>query len=180
MNKSCSQCENESDNKHALCPAKMEDGRQFTDYRPRCAMHEGKNMNSYDARQYMINNAEQLMSADRKSMESRNRCGPCVEPWNQGTMLPEQTMTKCTAQTCTTFLKDPYGLGQGRDFGITPDAAFVAKMEKNNSAMMRAQDKNCCTGYDEDIQYYPLGNSPENLVKRSAVPGGGDPFSSRL
>lgn len=182
---SCSQCERESDNKHYMCPAKMSDGRAFTDYKPRCAVHTSlmsagssgsaqQPMNSYELRQYLINNAETLMERSRTEAERMNACGPCVEPWNQGTMLPEQSMVRCNASTCSVSTNDTSGLGQGRDYGISPDTNFVNRMEARD-AKMRTQPSNCCTGYDDDIKYYPIGPAVME-EQRYAVPSGGFPF----
>lgn len=179
---SCSSCERESDNKHFMCPPKMADGRAFTDYKPRCAVHSSlmtagsgsasASLNSYELRQFLINNAENIMDGHRNQAQKASACGPCVQPWNQGTMLPEQSMVKCNTSTCSVATNDPNGLGQGRDYGIAPDTDFQKRMEARD-AKMRAQPGNCCTGYDEDIKYYPLAPVAE---ERYAIPSGGSPF----
>lgn len=173
-------CERESDNKQYMCPPKMADGRAFTDYKPRCAvltsLHAagGQTMNSYELRQYLINNAEKMMDQSRTHAERMNACGPCVQPWNQGTMLPEQSMVKCNTSTCSVSTNDPYGLGQGRDYGITPDTQFIARQAQRD-AQMRTGNTNCCTGYEDDLKYFPVGPTVFE-EQRAAVPGGGFPF----
>jgi len=173
---SCSECERESDNKHFQCPPKMADGRAFTDYKTRCGvqstlMHD-KAMNSYELRQYLINNAEALMQQNRDYAEKVNACGPCMQPWHQGTMLPEQSMVRCNESTCSVSTNDPYGLGQGRDYGITNDNQFLAKMQARDDKM-RTHTANGCTGYDDDLKYFPVTPVAE---ERYAIPGGGAPF----
>lgn len=173
---SCSSCERESDNKHFQCAPKMADGRAFTDYKPRCAIHstlmQNQSLNSYELRQHMINNAENIMQRSRESVEHMNACGPCVKPWNQGTMLPEQTVVKCNASTCSQVTANPDGLGVGRDYGIVPDLDFMKNMETKD-ALMRQQPANCCTGYDDDIKYFPITPVAE---ERYAIPSGGSPW----
>ena len=174
---SCSQCERESDNKEFQCPPKMADGRAFTDYKPRCSVFASlastpQPLNSYELRQYMITNAEDIMSRSRKEAEQKNLCGPCVQPWNQGTMLPEESIVKCNASTCTIVKKDPFGLGQGRDYGIPTDNNFI-KVAEERDARMRSQPANCCTGFEEDSKYFPLAPVHE---ERYAIPSGGSPF----
>lgn len=173
---SCSECERESDNKHFQCPPKMADGRAFTDYKPRCSvlssMLQNRQMNTYELRQYMINNAEALMNQSRSAAESMNACGPCVHPWNQGTMLPEESTVKCNASSCSISMNDPTGLGQGRDYGITPDTQFINKMQARD-ATMRNSPTNCCTGYDDDLKYFPITPVAE---ERYAIPSGGSTF----
>lgn len=169
---SCTGCERESDNKSFQCPAKMADGRAFTDYKPRCAvlssLLQDKPMNTYELRQHMINNAEAIMQQKREYASRMNSCGPCVQPWNQGTMLPEQTMVRCNESTCSVSKTNANGLGQGRDYGIPEETAFIRKMEEANIP----QVGNVCTGYDDDTRYYPVAVEEE----RYAIPSGGQPF----
>lgn len=91
------------------CPPKMADGRLFTNYNPRCFTNINRD-SSYDYRQSMISNALDIMEKNRII----KGCGPCVEPYNIGTMLPEQSIVKCDKNTCRVILTDPNGLGQGR------------------------------------------------------------------
>jgi len=66
------------------CPALMSDGRQpGTDYRPSCEVHDliikqNGLKNSYDYRQFMINNAEKLMDLDYNYYKSQNQCKSCT------------------------------------------------------------------------------------------------------
>lgn len=133
---------------HAHCPLKMADGRAFTDYRPRCAIDfEAISKNSYDYRQYMIQNAEAIMQKNRNVAYDANKCGPCVAPFNQGTMLPEQSMIKCNASTCTFSLVNPNGLGMGRQYG--PDV-----MTDRERAFLRAREQEgvCCAPFNQGTQ----------------------------
>ena len=97
------QCKKASDNKYNNCPPLMADGRMFTDYRPRCianfAVAGGASLpgnfdlpNSYEYRQYLIKNASDIMAKNRQMAYQNNACGPCTNPYNEGTMLPEQSM----------------------------------------------------------------------------------------
>ena len=179
---SCSDCETASDNKWNMCPPRMSDGRHFTDYKPRCAVFEStvnnNVMNSYDFRQYMIHNAEALMQKNRETAIKTNTCGPCVQPWNQGTMLPEQSMVKCDSSVCQIGTSDPYGLGQGRDYGIKPDADYIQRMSQKNAEMAAKPRNTCATPQDK---YYPLYGDvqDESFLARPAIPGGGEPFPSK-
>lgn len=187
----CGSCEKTSENKFFNCPPKMSDGRHFTDYRPRCAVNypaDFKNapMNSYDYRQYLINNAEALMSANLDRAFKDNACGPCVEPFNQGTMLPEQNMQECNASTCKIWTSDTNGLGLGRKFGETPEQEAIRKeylesREKLNKDMK--SNGNCCFRKEDDANMWSV--TPAGIDRyegRYSVPGGGEPFSgtSRL
>ena len=186
MNPSCGSCNKTSENKFFNCPPKMSDGRHFTDYRPRCAVNfpqEFKDapVNSYEYRQYLIKNAESLMSQNRQQAFRENACGPCVEPFHQGTMLPEQGMVECNGSTCRYVVNDPNGLGVGRKYGDTPQLQmlrqdFEESRKKLNAEL--AQQSNCCATSQDDQQMYSA--DPEGIDTvggRFAVPGGGQPFT---
>ena len=117
---SCSRNGNQ-DAPPAVCAPRMSDGRLFTDYRPRFdtqllslqtdaarAGHEVSNSFAY--RQYLINNAEQLMA------KQRTQTLPCCDiPYSSpGTMLPEQSIMQCDASSCSVIGGDSAGLGMGR------------------------------------------------------------------
>lgn len=75
-------CDKVSNNKYFDCPARMDDGRQFTDYRSSdyvnnvIRMSSGT-MSSYDYRQYLIHNADKIMQENRSHAKEKNNCSPC-------------------------------------------------------------------------------------------------------
>lgn len=108
-----------SDNKQATCPARMSDGRIFTDYSSRCARQSsvlGMNethMDSYKTRQYMIHNATSIMSMQRNNASCAAHCGPC----GPNTMLPEFEIDACDVSECSRKQTGALnGLGLGRDY----------------------------------------------------------------
>lgn len=117
------------DNKHSECPARMSDGRLFTNYQSRCSMMatmipngdagSPSPMDSYTARQYMIHNAEAIMQSQRTQASFLAHCGPC-----KNTMLPEHEIDTCDPIHC---VRKPGGstdgLGLGRDYGH----AYISK-----------------------------------------------------
>ena len=114
-------CYKASNNKHPNCPPRMDDGRHFTDYRPRCQLNNLIQMNnninnSFQYRMYLTRNAEALMDSNRAYISKKNSCGPCMEPYNQGTMLPESTKVSCNNNSCNAEVVDTKGLGQGRNY----------------------------------------------------------------
>ncbi len=71
-----------SNNKYPDCPAIMDDGRAFTDYRSSCFMNnmlKVKNniRNSYEYRQFLIRNGEQVMNDIRLYNIKKSSCRPC-------------------------------------------------------------------------------------------------------
>lgn len=100
------------------CMYKMQDGRSFTDYRPRCTINyqmKNQNMqNSYDSRMFLINNAEKMMKANLDIVTETNNCMNCSKDKMEETFLPEQNMVKCDEHVCNFSVFNPNGLGTGR------------------------------------------------------------------
>lgn len=125
--KNCNKTENkvsrEKNTNLNACMLKMQDGRSFTDYRPRCTvmyqMKNGNTQNSYDSRMFLIENAEKLMNTNRDIVEKTNNCAGCFKKNEVGTMLPERNFEKCNKHTCERELDvNPQGLGTGRYYEL--------------------------------------------------------------
>lgn len=110
-----------------MCPSRMNDGRSFTDYRPRCMVNaellgklsqEKLIQSSYESRMFLQKNADALMEEERKkAVERLIPCAPCKRAFNDpGTMLPERFVVRCDAVTCTRTEVVPTGLGDGREY----------------------------------------------------------------
>lgn len=110
-----------SDNKHVSCPARMSDGRLFTNYNSRCGIMAAvlptsttSTTTGYDTRQHMIHNADAIMQAQRASASCAARCLPC----GKDTVLPEIEIDTCDASGCVrSGTGAPDGLGLGRNYG---------------------------------------------------------------
>lgn len=132
---SCASCENGDSNKtgpvprasndvvssNGVCPYRMSDGRNFTDYRTRCTIdYETKVKNafqsSYDQRQFLIHNATKLIEENNRVAVSMNGCSGCFPKTSPGTMLPEKNMVKCNGKFCEFGMSTPDGLGTGRNY----------------------------------------------------------------
>lgn len=185
MTGGCATCTRVSSNKKWNCPPHMSDGRLYTDYRPRCDVHleDMKPMSSsYDFRQYMMHNAEGLIGRLRNDAFSRAQCGPCMEPYNVGTMMPEGDAFVCDKISCRRVSGAAGGMGTGRDYGMTPvqkkaQDAFLAHQIAVQNAM-KTNGGNKCVG-PTAYGYYPLPGLnltfPNQPEARWAVPGGGRP-----
>ena len=122
------------DNKYPTqsCPPRMQDGRNFTLYSPRCATNFydlPHPMSSYDYRMFLTENAEKLMAQNRDKALSENNCAPCVKP---STQLPELNKQVCDGRICAFPVNDPVGLGlgrnqntQGTEFGPNDDLQII-------------------------------------------------------
>ena len=83
MNCPTGNCNYTSNNQYFGCPALMSDGRTFTDYRPKCVVNQeiidANNIsNSYDYRQFLISNANNLMRANQAYAVKKVSCKPCT------------------------------------------------------------------------------------------------------
>lgn len=183
--KDCAECERPSNNKFFNCPPRMSDGRHFTDYRPRCTQQfqdkiSNKLMSSYEQRMYLTANADELIQVNARNAYMTNRCGPCVEPYDQGTMVPHLEEQVCNARTCSFGVNDPYGLGLGRkyyteDVDQTFKKRFIEEKEKETKYFKESAQ--CCGTTVDDIQYYPIDGNVDASFPRPAMPSGGSPLS---
>jgi hypothetical protein len=111
-----------------VCPSRMQDGRVFTDYRPRCmitadlmAQMRDQSMlpSSYDTRMYLQKNAENLMQVAQKNALENMDCS-CTAAGNQmlgiDTMAPERYVVKCNSVTCSREETNSSGIGDGRQY----------------------------------------------------------------
>ena len=100
-----------TDNVELDFPARMADGRIFTDYRQNCTLNNSiaKNMGSWEYRDYLTNNANQIHDQFVTLTESQVKCTKCSD----NTVLPVKTVMNCSQDSCTYRMNDPSGLGQG-------------------------------------------------------------------
>lgn len=112
-----------SSTKDNMCPMRMNDGRVFTDYRPRCMVNNDivseltkQDMinSSYESRMYLQRNAEQIIEKQMKDAMAKVNCLPCSDKVN--TMLPESYMIHCDTVSCQRQQIDSNGLGDGRKY----------------------------------------------------------------
>lgn len=98
------------------CLYKMQDGRSFTDYRPRCMYPVTDNQtNSYDNRMFLIKNAESMIKDNQsKALNSTNCNKKCIQP----TITPKELdMVQCNKNSCKYHAKvNPDGIGTGRNY----------------------------------------------------------------
>ena len=101
-----------TDNVELDFPARMSDGRMFTDYRQNCILNNNisRGMGSWEYRNYLTNNANQVHKNYISNLESKLKCNKCSD----NTVLPVKTTLNCSPESCTYQMNDPNGLGQGR------------------------------------------------------------------
>lgn len=164
---SCSSCrkperENITDN-YVGCAPIMSDGRLFTNWAPRCAqvyvdMQTKKSLSSYEGRQLLIKQAEDIMK--QKSVEAymNARCGPCYEnpDWFTGTMLPELNTQTCDARTCQFAPNNKSGLGLRREY-------WNPKMESEYQQKFIAEKEKEQAMFKGELNKVKAGNSSHML-----------------
>ena len=100
-----------TDNVELDFPARMSDGRQFTDYRQNCIINNNisKGMGSWEYRNYLTNNSNELRKTLLKHQEDITACKKCSD----NTVLPVKTIMNCSPTGCNYQMNDPNGLGLG-------------------------------------------------------------------
>ena len=139
-------CYRTSNNKFFTAPPRMADARHFTDYKESTKRNlmlqsEVESDNSYEYRMYLINNAEKLMDINNKKAFLINGVTECKQPYEQGTMLPEQSTQVCNTRTCKVVANDPNGLGLGRQYDIeTLEKAISLKKPALESMSLKGKN----------------------------------------
>jgi hypothetical protein len=82
MNNRVGVCSKTSNNKYLNCPARSYAGGAFTDWRPSCDAENNLRLanglhSNYAYRQWLINNATNIMNVNRQYNEQKNGCQPC-------------------------------------------------------------------------------------------------------
>ena len=164
-------CYRTSNNKYFQAPPRMDDSRHFTDYRPDCHVNnliknDNKVFNSYKYRLFLTRNAEKLMDANRQYAFLKNGVSECKMPYNQGTMLPEETKVVCNSQNCRTVINDKNGLGQGRIYSEEPNNLLDTHQNPK-------LNKNYCTPPQDNFRYYPTDQVDSKNIQRHSLHSGG-------
>ena len=105
-----------TDNFEMDFPARMSDGRQFTDYRQNCIINNeiSKGMSSWEYRNFLTNNAGKIHQALIEQAKAVNECKTCSD----NTLLEVKNVINCGPTGCTYNIKDPNGIGFGIDYSL--------------------------------------------------------------
>jgi len=97
-----------TDNFHLDFPARMSDGRQFTEYRSSCYVNlPEQNMTTYQYRQFLKHNANEIMNNFETINEYVSGCNTCS---NYEIVNPTLALT-CNGEQCTREINDNAGAG---------------------------------------------------------------------
>jgi hypothetical protein len=119
---------------------------------------------------FLTHNANKIMNLNRTYTTQKNGCGPCMKPYNQGTMLQEQSVQVCDNNSCNNDFVNADGLGMGRKYdGDSQKCGDWPKELPVN------QHSNCCADTNSLFNYYNQMDSKAQgeLVVRDSVPAGG-------
>ena len=170
-----SSCYKTSDNKYFNCPPRMSDGRHFTDYRPNCHVNDmiktdNNISNSFQYRQFLQQNGEQLMNKHREIVCEKNNCGPCDETKEgfKSTALKEKYMFVTDGRIGKMVLNDVNGIGTGRKYYTFSQDTECKDLPK---AWPKNKNNKCASPLDNFAYIGDLEKLPD--ADRVAVPGGG-------
>ena len=174
-------CKYASNNQYFNAPARMADGRLFTNYKNSYEMNKALekqvNVNGPEQyRKYLNKNSLQL----RKQLDEQ-RCEkvctyPCMDP-KRGTLVPEKVMETCGKNNCRFTLSYSDGVGMGRgNTNINAPEDYKCVKKTNN----------CCIPPEMGRGFY--GNvlaKGEKTCTRPTVLGGtpkqgGDPVAYNI
>ena len=104
-------CNKTSNNKYFNCPARMDDGRSFTDYRPSSDVEDmirysNNTMSSYEYRQFLIHNADKIMNVNNNYTKDKMACTDC-----NAKQMPFTTVCDVNDQYSRCKTVNPNGVG---------------------------------------------------------------------
>jgi len=124
-------CNKTSNNKYFNCPARMDDGRHFTDYRPNSELNKeiiySNNVrNSYNARQFLISNATKIMELNNENAKKQNNCLEC-----NAKEIHNKTKCVVNKEYSVCYPDDLNGIGIRYVTGNIPVIPYNPQLQKN-------------------------------------------------
>ena len=99
-----------SDNYFMDFPAKMSDGRLFTDYKSSCIMNaKSLGMTSLDYRTFLINNGQQILNNNTDIVNQIAGCGKC----SNYAVFPPYYSVECNEDRCIENAIQTKGVNEG-------------------------------------------------------------------
>jgi len=168
-----SSCNYTSDNYYKDCPARMSDGRNFTDYRSSCNINNlirvnNSITNSFEYRMFLSRNSDNIREINELYAEKKNAC-----PGYNESLVPEQSVLRCTPEECHVEIVNPNGVGQGRDFGVGEGCDTLANVSNLRNRVYRrtSEEQNCCGESWQSSNGYPYVENNLTISPRTPVGG---------
>jgi len=97
-----------SDNYYMDFPAKMQDGRLFTDYKSSCVMNaQSLGMTSFEYRNFLTQNGQKILDNNTKIVNEIAGCGKCSDY----SVFPPYLAVECNEDKCIQNINSPEGIG---------------------------------------------------------------------
>ena len=162
-------CYKTSDNRYYNCAPNMQDGRQFTDYRPSCSLNnllasDNGAQSAYEYRLFLQRNGNKVRSMMKDYNKRMADCDSC-----KNTMLDEQSTLSCGPNGCKKTINNLNGLGMGRNTGSI-DRLWQKDIPVNNPV-------NSCRPEGELFNYYHTMDYNIRNDVRYTTPQGGSVYS---
>jgi hypothetical protein len=167
-----SSCSYTSDNYYKDCPARMSDGRTFTDFRSNCNMNnllriKNQVTNNFEYRMLLARNGDVIRDMNEVTAEKKTSC-----PGQYESVPPERSVLRCTAESCTIDTVDPNGIGQGRDCGVGEGCDSLANVSNlRNRVYKKASGDNCCGASWQSSGGYPYIENNLTISPRTPIGG---------
>lgn len=157
-------CNKTSDNKYFDCPARMDDGRVFTDYRPSYHVddmirYSNNVMGSYEYRQFLIHNGTNIMRVNSDYTQDKVACESC-----NSKSMPFHSLNNVNDVYSKKHVIDPNGIGI---YNNVPD--IYSKSGPNNNKGIHNKPRHSInesfinvhseTAEEEERNYYNHHNS---------------------
>jgi hypothetical protein len=118
-------CYKSSNNKYNHLPARMDDGRHFTDYRPSNVVHDklkkdNKIMTTHDVRLFLVHNAENIINKNSQISFINNGSTKCDNSYKVD-VVPSKQKIRCDIQSCEVVDNDENGVGLEREYNVYND-----------------------------------------------------------
>ena len=120
-------CYKTSNNKYFDCPALMEDGRAFTDYRPSSYVNdlirvENQVYDSYSYRQFLIHNGLNIIKVNDQYNQLKNGCASCSynEIPNEASCVYNKQFGLCMPNGCNGLGQNNYASPYENNQGYNP------------------------------------------------------------
>jgi len=124
--------------------------------------------NTFEYRMFLSRNADNIRDINELYAEKKNAC-----PGHNASLVPEQTILRCTPEGCQVDMVDPNGIGQGRDFGVGDDCDTLANVSnlRNRVYKKTSKESNCCGQSWQSSGGYPYIENNLTISPRSPVGG---------
>ena len=96
-----------TDNFNLNFPARMSDGRQFTEYKSNCILNSDNTKTSVQYKNYLVNNATSIITSTNNHLKTLMECSNCSDY----SIIPPQLSINCNKDNCLYDVINKDGVG---------------------------------------------------------------------